>query len=362
MNVLVLGAYGHFGKVICRKLKDIAGVVVIGGGRRKQKLESLANELEVKTLHVDWRDKELTRILTDNKIHLLIHVAGPFVGQDCSVAEACIEAGCYYVDMADDPDFVQGVTALDEKAKAANVMLLSGMGMLSLHDAILTELQKIIPEMTHCEIGFSSSSRMPGLASIQSIMSSCGRPVEQLEAGRQVFFTGLAGRGMHNFLKGFARRDLVNLKTIDMGITPAKYGFTSLHCRAGHGQAGHGLISMLAYLSYTRWLNPVSLAGKMMCLSKLKERFGSDKGGLFIEVEGMRDSKLVEARAELQAIAHQTDLFPVAGILALCHKLMNDFLPDTGAYNGARGLVSLAEMMKVFPSEEVKLFMRNTPL
>ena len=41
--------------------------------------------------------------------------------------EACIAAGVDYVDFADAADFVFGVAALDQRAKAADVFVLSGV-------------------------------------------------------------------------------------------------------------------------------------------------------------------------------------------------------------------------------------------
>jgi hypothetical protein len=44
----------------------------------------------------------------------VVHAAGPFQGQDYSVAELCIRHRVHYVDLADDSAFVRDINRLNE--------------------------------------------------------------------------------------------------------------------------------------------------------------------------------------------------------------------------------------------------------
>ncbi len=352
MRTLVLGAYGHYGKIICQKLKEMPGVTVIGAGKRKDKLASLSNELDIETFHADWRDKMLAHQLHDHGIHLVIHTAGPFVEQDYSVAEACIEAGCYYIDMADDREFVKGIKSLNEKARSVGVSVISGMGMMALNDAILEMLKEQITDITHCEIGVSGSGRLPGAASVRTVLSYCGKKINYMECGQIRAFTGLTGRSPHYFKAGFGRRDLINLDAPDLDILTHKYGLKSFRYQGGYGLRGQGVMSVISNFASFGWIQrPAALTTKLMSAGKLLEVFSRGKGALFIEVEGRHEQRKMQGLVEVHAFNHQSQLFPVAGILALCQRLMNDFIPAEGAYPAACGLVSIHDISRALGPE-----------
>src|SRR5881628_23475 len=57
---------------------------------------------------------------------LVIDAAGPFQGSSYAVPEACIAARIPYLDLADGRDFVCGIGALDQAARAAGVAIVAG--------------------------------------------------------------------------------------------------------------------------------------------------------------------------------------------------------------------------------------------
>jgi short subunit dehydrogenase-like uncharacterized protein len=74
-----------------------------------------------------------------------VNTVGPFQSKDFTVAEACIRAGSsysyclilfgsHYVDIADSRPFVSNISELNEKAKNANVLVISVMLCLHLSD------------------------------------------------------------------------------------------------------------------------------------------------------------------------------------------------------------------------------------
>ena len=57
-------------------------------------------------------DADLDRVLGEGGHDVVVHVAGPFQGQDYAVAELCIRHGVHYLDLADDSAFVRGIDRL----------------------------------------------------------------------------------------------------------------------------------------------------------------------------------------------------------------------------------------------------------
>jgi saccharopine dehydrogenase-like NADP-dependent oxidoreductase len=56
----------------------------------------------------------------------LLHLAGPFQGQDYAVAKACLQVGVPYIDMADGREFVAKFSSLDAAAQAKGIPLITG--------------------------------------------------------------------------------------------------------------------------------------------------------------------------------------------------------------------------------------------
>ena len=129
LRVVLIGATGVFGSRIARRLAGDPRFMPVLAGRQRPALEALREELgdasmEVATLDVAGLD--LPAALARLAPQLVIHTAGPFQGQDYRVAEACLACGSDYIDLADGRDFVSGIGSLDERAREAGRLLVSG--------------------------------------------------------------------------------------------------------------------------------------------------------------------------------------------------------------------------------------------
>jgi hypothetical protein len=357
MRALVLGAYGHYGKLLCQKLKAIDGVTVIGAGKRPDRLSSLANELDVETLELDWRDSGLSDVLVANNIHIVIHAAGPFFDQEYVVAQACIDARCYYFDLADNREFVEGITILNEQAKLAQVLIASGMGMMALTDAVVRYMQSKVTIINHMDIGYSGSGRMPGLASIRSSLNACGQPVQLLDNGQMVEVTGLGGRSVHRFGQDFATREMLNLDLPELDVLAKKYCLKSITVKGGFGQRGQRLMSLLSKFTAKGWYKqPMRLAQKFMKAGKFMERFNENKGGVYIELEGRNEKdQVTESLFEIHAVGQAVDDMKIISIVAMIKRLKQNYVPATGAYP-AIGLVNIGHVFEALGEEGVSIF------
>jgi hypothetical protein len=92
--------------------------------REKRACEELGMEtVELDLLEQPDRLRDLARDAT-----LVVNFAGPFYRIGAAVLDACIEAGCDYLDICDDPGATAEMLARDEAARAAGVRALVGMG------------------------------------------------------------------------------------------------------------------------------------------------------------------------------------------------------------------------------------------
>jgi nucleoside-diphosphate-sugar epimerase len=89
LRVLILGGTGVFGSRLCRLLVADPTVVLTVAGRDRVRVDALAGELGISGLVFDWR-RDLDRLLEERGYDALVHLAGPFQGQDYGVADLCI--------------------------------------------------------------------------------------------------------------------------------------------------------------------------------------------------------------------------------------------------------------------------------
>src|SRR3546814_10859480 len=77
---------------------------------------------DLQGIALDAEVTSLARQLDALEVDTVIHTAGPFQQQDYRVAQACIDARCNYLDLADGRDFVAGIGKLDAAAHLAGVL------------------------------------------------------------------------------------------------------------------------------------------------------------------------------------------------------------------------------------------------
>ena len=119
-KILVLGAYGFFGSRISSALARNPRLQLLLAGRDLAKATALAYQLGLSAhTRSEMATTRAWRAAEKLGVKLLIHTAGPYQQQDYHVAQAAIEAGCHYLDLADGRDFVNGISRLDAAARSA---------------------------------------------------------------------------------------------------------------------------------------------------------------------------------------------------------------------------------------------------
>jgi saccharopine dehydrogenase (NAD+, L-lysine-forming) len=85
-------------------------------------------ELGMRTVELDLLEQpnQLRELILD--ADLAVNLAGPYYRTGTAVLEACVDAGCDYLDICDDADATLEMLAMDEAVRAAGVRALIGMG------------------------------------------------------------------------------------------------------------------------------------------------------------------------------------------------------------------------------------------
>jgi short subunit dehydrogenase-like uncharacterized protein len=123
---LIYGATGYTGKMISRRALE-AGLEVEIAGRDEAKVAALARELGVPYRVFGVDDAAALRDGLEG-VTAVLNCAGPFARTARLMMDACIEAGVHYLDITAEYKVYALAEEWSERAAAAGVMLLPGVG------------------------------------------------------------------------------------------------------------------------------------------------------------------------------------------------------------------------------------------
>lgn len=364
--VVILGGTGVFGSRLAERLARFRDLRLIVAGRNKDKAKKYAAALRGSMGHPSIEGEsfilgpslgeQLTRIAPD----LVVHAAGPFQGQDYSVAEAALTAGAHYVDLADGREFVLGFAArLDSIARNSGLIAVTGASSVpALSSAVVFELAKDIREVTSIEIGISPGNRAPrGDAVIRAILSYCGKPIAGWADGAPKERFGWQG----------LRREIIG----DLGPrwfcdcdVPDIQLFAQAYPKARDIRFGAGLelgvlhlgLWGLAALVRSKMLPPLDrFSGLLRPVANLFEPFGSNAGGMFVRVVGISREGLQMSRC-WQLLAKQGDgpYVPTLPAAIIVRKILTGGAGVPGARTSFEAM-----MLKEFVDEAAGLHIKT---
>jgi saccharopine dehydrogenase-like NADP-dependent oxidoreductase len=350
LRVVLIGATGVFGSRIARRLSNDVRFELTLAGRHPAALCEMRNALNapharLAALDASAADFEVS--LGKLQPQLVIHTAGPFQKQDYRVAEACIACGSDYIDLADGKEFVTGIRRLDERARRTDRLVISGASSVpALSSAVVDALLPQFLSLDSIEHAISPGNRTPrGDATVASILGYCGRPVRVWREGGWKIAHGWMNGKRQAFPFGTRRVGVCEVP--DLELFPQHYpGVRTVVFRAGLElpllHAGTWCAAVLVRLGLIRAL--ASHAPALRRFSECFIRFGSDVGGMVVELKGQGlDGSPLHLRWWLVADAGHGPQVPVTPAVVLAQELADGRLNEKGA-RPCMGLLKLAQI------------------
>jgi saccharopine dehydrogenase-like NADP-dependent oxidoreductase len=334
-RVLLLGGYGNFGTFIARRLAQGPGLTVIVAGRSEQKARALAGQLNAEWAALDISaglDGHLGKLKPD----ILIHTSGPFQEQGYGVAEACIRNGVHYLDLADGRDFVAGIGRLNDAAKAAGVLAVSGASTVpALTSAVVRKYAGEFETLDAVDAAIATAQKTNrGLATVRAVLSYAGKPFKTLIDGQMRNVYGWQGLRWRKF-RGLGSRPLGNCDVPDLALFP-RY-MPRLNTMRFHG--GLELPVLHLGLWSLTWLvrlgivpNLRAAAPALSAVSHLFDGFGTDDSGFYVEMTGRGpDGRPLRIVFDLTAKAGDGLMIPCTPAIVLALKLARGEMQQRGA-------------------------------
>jgi saccharopine dehydrogenase-like NADP-dependent oxidoreductase len=190
MKSIILGGCGDMAKSAIRILKDEQDVTeLVIADLNLEKAKGIAGELGARAsaVKVDAMKPETIRDAVRG-CDVALGFIGPFYLFEKSIAGACIDAGTPYVSIMDDYDAYLSVITLDEKAKAAGVTCVCGLGNSPGITNLLAKkgyLSMDEPEKIHIQWAGGSGEDV-GMANIKHVLHIFAGTTLQWRNGKEV--------------------------------------------------------------------------------------------------------------------------------------------------------------------------------
>jgi len=360
-RVLVVGGYGAFGGHVARRLAREAGLELIIAGRSLERAQQFAASLagagsaRITALQMDATSAEGQQLAAQHAC-VVINASGPYQAQDYRLARACIAAAAHYIDLADARSFVAGIGALNQDARRAGVLVVSGASTVpALSSAVVDAYATQFATLEAVSIVISPGNSFdPGLATAQSVLRSLGRPFLTRHAGLSATAYGWQGL-KRRALPGLGGRWLGVCDVPDLDLLPGRHaGLKSVRVYAAlEVGAFHLALWGLSWLVRAGLVaNPERLARPLLAMKQALRFLGSNVGGMTVTLEG-RDRDNTPRRVDWRLIARGDGPYvPATPSVVLAKGLLAGRLAARGAMPCV-GLLALNDVLEEFADLDI---------
>ena len=351
--VMIVGATGSFGGRLLDQLIGLGFRHFILAGRDEGKAQVVIDCLRAKAItalfvRFDRTAPDLA-VLKNLAPFVVVDAAGPFQHCALALAEAAIAAKAHYIDLADARDFVARIPTLDAAAKRAGVAVITGASSTpALSHAVLDQFAKDWRRIDKIKVAIAPGNRAArGLSVVKAILSYVGAPVLVFREGA---FQPVPGWGLNERIEiqGVGKRQVAICDTPDLDLLVSRYQpGLSAEFKAGL-ELGvmHHTLRAFSWLRQRKLLpGLVPLGPFLLRLANWLEPFGTDRGGMLVEVQGLDEQGAPNSlRWSLAAGSGLGPNVPALPAAILIRKLEEQ---SHGAY-AAAGLLRYADILPFF--------------
>lgn len=181
-KLLVYGAYGYTGKLICEYLNELGETYTIAG-RDQTKTEIFAKELGV-PFEVFSLDDVETTVKFLKEFAIVLHCAGPYSKTSKPMLDACIKAKTHYLDITGEYHVIEAIAARDAEVRAAGILAMPSTGMdVVPSDCLSAYVAGQLPSATDLKLYIKATgSASPGTS--KTLLEEAGQPSKIRKDGK----------------------------------------------------------------------------------------------------------------------------------------------------------------------------------
>ena len=323
-----------FGGYLSEYLATLPDTDILVAGRSAARARAFCDRHGGSPVTLDISAPDVASKIAALAPHIIIDAAGPFQAYGAApyrIAEAAIACEAHYLDLSDDAAFTAGIGQLDGPARAAGVMVLSGVSSVpALSSAAAAALSEGLTDIHVIESVILPGNRAPrGLSVIRSILRQAGQPLRLWRGGEFETATGWSDRQSIS-LSASGAPPLKNrwasfIGAPDLVLFPEHFNARSVLFRAGLDlKLMHGGLAWLAGLVRIGALkNLAPFARPLKWAADRLEPFGSDRGAMRVRVAGKTNTGAFAERVWTLIISSgDGPRVPTIPARILCRKIM----------------------------------------
>jgi len=154
-DFMIYGANGYTGRLIARIAVE-RGMKPLLAGRNAAALKELGKQLKLSYQVCSLEDTSALNDLVLS-VKVVLHCAGPFEDTALPMIKACIKNKTHYLDITGEISVFEMLAQMDESFKAAEIMVLPGVGFdVVPSDCLAAYLKNRLPTATHLTLALAS--------------------------------------------------------------------------------------------------------------------------------------------------------------------------------------------------------------
>lgn len=317
MRILVVGGGGFFGRRVVEELVGSGHFEVVAAARRLP-TEPTPCRFE----RLDLAAPDLERRVAALEPAVVVNCAGPFRCEQYALVQAAIDAGSHYLDLAEQPAFVCGITRFDDAARRAGCAVLSGVSSVpALSSAVVADQIAQFARVEAIDMGISAPERPPGTGAVAGVLEQCGQPLPRAADAVAAWTDAFAVR----WPAPVGVRVLARCDVPDLHLLPQRLpGLRRVTFRAGVASRTLMLgLRCFARLRRRGWFrNPQSWVAPLAAAARWVQPFPRGASGMFVRLFGASaEGRPLVVFWQLTAENHQGLRVPARGVPAMAERL-----------------------------------------
>jgi saccharopine dehydrogenase-like NADP-dependent oxidoreductase len=329
--VVIYGGTGFFGGLLVRDLLDNTNARIIMVGRNHPRQGAINSRLTFTCS--DMNDPSAVESALAGAF-VVVHCAGPYQSLPLNPLRGAINSRVHYVDLAEDREFVRHVQEYDEPARHADIAVMTGLSVVPglsalLAQALTRNFDKLHSVRTFVAPGTRGSR---GSGTVHTLLAAAGRPMRVWRDGRNVLLQGWSEPEWIEYPPPVGwRLEYLPMETADAELLPRYFKVESAEFKAGSDFATlNRLLAVGAWLHAHTGFPPLErLSNAMRHALLILGRFGTDRGGVVVEVTGTRNGMPIQQQIAVVAEQHGERIPAIPAAIAVA-ELLQGKITDRG--------------------------------
>ncbi|MGW8956710.1 saccharopine dehydrogenase family protein [Paenibacillus sp. NPDC055715] len=314
-NIIIIGGYGHVGKILCTELSEMFPGKVFAAGRSMERATEFSKQSggKVLPLQLNIHEPIAPSILKQAKIVIMC-----LDQENTDLVRACLHHGVHYMDITANAAFLSQVERYHQEARAYQATALLSVGLApGLTNLLALQATQLMDQTDELNISLMLGlGDKHGQAAIEWTVDQIHTDLEVMEQGRPVIRKSFSDGRVADFGAGVGRHRAYRFPFSDQQTLPHTLGIPTVSTRlCFDSRLTTRLLAGLRTTGISGLLQRPSVRNSVVrSFSKL--HLGGNAVAVKVDARGTLHGKVTKVECQLRG-HHQSDLTAKAAVFAV---------------------------------------------